>query len=853
MLTGCFPGVVLADWLPVRAPLVHVNQVRALTPDEAGTAWPVRVTGVVTYISPRIYDFWLQDETAGVYVHPTDLASGLAVGDRIELIGKTDPGAFSPCLSATQIVRLGSGKMPEPLPFDLNPEESRWLESQWVQVWARVRAVRIESGCTRLEVFNAHGTGVILLPGEHLAGRARALVDHEVSVRGVCMPTFTNRVVSGPPKIFTTQLPCPFSESSSTGPAKPARIIDFLLGYAATPHPASRKAILTGTVTASPVPGVLVLQDETYAATIWPQPLRPDVPVGSRVEVNGLVRIEGSRVSLTNAKLTVLGKGTLPPANPITGSEFATGFLDARLVSLEGTVDGVRAAGNWTAIVLVSGAVRFEAYAPGAPEANGFDRLRTGSRVSVAGVPLDADPSGKPGTDRSLYLPNAEALTVLQTPPEPSWWTARRVTYVFACFLTVAVCGSVWLLVLRLQVRRAAGEIKKQYEEKARLERQLREAAKLEAVGRLAGGIAHDFNNLLTVINGCADLLADDPALTGGRAADLARDILQAGERAAALTSQLLTFSRKREVPISAVNLNEVVSDTVRLLDRVIGEMIAIQTTFAPDLPPVCGAPGLLHQVVMNLAVNAKDAMPAGGTLSLSTARLVDTAPGAPLHEYVRLTVSDTGMGMTDEVKTRLFEPFFTTKEVGSGTGLGLATVYGIVQAIRGRIGFESAIGRGTSFYIDLRLHGEPTPFPTPPTCRPVRNPSGALKLAGATIMVVEDNAMVRNLIVDHLTTDGATVLSAENPSQALRVLADYPRSVDAMVTDVVMPGMSGRKLADQVRRERPTVRVMYMSGYTTDEVLREGVLADQVVFLQKPFTPDHLSTRLVELLGSKA
>ena len=401
--------------------------------------------------------------------------------------------------------------------------------------------------------------------------------------------------------------------------------------------------------------------------------------------------------------------------------------------------------------------------------------------------------------------------------------------------------------------------MKRQYEEKAKLERQLRQASKLEAVGRLAGGIAHDFNNLLTVINGCAELLAEETAQEGGRVTALTEDIRKAGERAASLTGQLLTFSRKRDILITAVNLNDVVADTVRLLDRVIGEEIRIETALAPDLPAVRGEAGLLHQVMMNLAVNAKDAMPNGGVLSLATSLVPDAGSSSDGRlggkHFVRLTVADTGVGMSDEVKARLFEPFFTTKEIGNGTGLGLATVYGIVETVRGRIRVDSAVGVGTRFYIDLRIHGEPVSdaefsLPTPPTPLPGARAVNAAKLLGKTVLVVEDNEMVRQMLVAELTGEGAKVLSAERPDSALKLLAEYTGVVDALLTDVVLPGMNGAVLAMHVREARPEVRVVFMSGYTADEVVRKGVLEEQVEFLQKPFTPDSLIRRLQRVLA---
>ena len=405
-------------------------------------------------------------------------------------------------------------------------------------------------------------------------------------------------------------------------------------------------------------------------------------------------------------------------------------------------------------------------------------------------------------------------------------------------------------------MRRAASEVKRQYEEKAQLERRLRQASKLEAVGRLAGGIAHDFNNLLTVINGSAELLTEQTTRDGGHLSELTEQIRRAGERAAALTGQLLTFSRKREVAISAVDLNEVVIDTVRLLDRVIGEDIRIETALASDLPAVRGEQGFLHQVAMNLAVNAKDAMPHGGVLSFSTSvvtEVVEDQPGL-LRQFVRLTVADTGVGMTEKDKDRIFEPFFTTKEVGDGTGLGLSTVYGIIQTVRGRIRVDSAIGRGTRFYIDFRIHGEPVSdaelsLPPTPTPLPLSRTVSAAKLVGTTVLLVEDNEMVRDMLVTGLTGEGAIVLPAARPDHALRLLATHEGPIDVLVTDVVMPGMSGPVLAERVREIRPGIRVVFMSGYTADEVLRQGVLEEQVEFMQKPFTPDSLTRRLLRLL----
>ena len=850
-------------------PLTTAQSVRELSPAEARTARPVKITGVVTHANPHLNDFWFQDATAGIYVHPASKTTGLTLGDQVEVEGVSDEGAFSPCITPTSIKKLGKGKLPEGLPSNLLPEEARWLDGQFVRTLAVVRSVSANRGITRLEVYTAQGSGAVLIPGEELARKAIALKDAVVYVRGVCVGTFKNRAIFGLPKVYMTALPevLLIASDSPDSADAPPRIIDHLLHFVPAPHPGTRQVKIAGIVTAAPLRGVLVVQDSSSGATLWLDNPTQSVPLGTQVEARGLLRIDGMRIGLTRVTLKTLG--VVPPPEPVEAmpNEVVSGRRDATVVKISGYVAGHRAVAGWTAVTLTDGSFRFEAFVPGLPASLNPTLLEIGAQIQVVGVPLDATPDGKAGA--GLFLRGAESLTLLDSPPRVpisgpvTWWTTQRVAYLIVGFLAVALVGGMWVWTLRVQVRRAAGEIQKQYEEKSRLEKQLRQAAKLEAVGRLAGGIAHDFNNLLTVINGCAEMISEETARRGGRLHELAADIRRAGDRAADLTGQLLTFSRKREIVVSAVHLNDVVTDTVRLLERVLGEHIRINATLAPELPTVQGDSGMLHQVIMNLAVNARDAMPAGGSLALTTALIVEPPASPPgphvclalARQFVRLTVSDGGLGMSDEVKARIFEPFFTTKDIGEGTGLGLATVYGIVQTLHGKIRVESAPGRGTTFQIDLRIHGEPisdsamiapplTPLPDvlvlPAACR----------LAGATILVVEDNEMVREVLVAGLTNDGATVLTASRPDHALRLLADHHGRVDVLVTDVVMPGMSGRLLADQVRAQWPTVRVMFMSGYTADEVLRQGVLEDQVEFLQKPFTPDHLTMRLLRVLG---
>jgi signal transduction histidine kinase/ActR/RegA family two-component response regulator len=458
------------------------------------------------------------------------------------------------------------------------------------------------------------------------------------------------------------------------------------------------------------------------------------------------------------------------------------------------------------------------------------DPLReTGSRLRIAGVFSTAPLFGQTNSGFALLLRKADDIAVPEAPPqpEPSWWTPERTLAILALALALAALGFIWVATLRARVRRQTAEIREHFERAAHLEAQLRQAQKLEAVGRLAGGIAHDFNNLLTVINGCADLLKGTFPPESSEAA-LIGDIATAGERAATLTNQLLVFSRKRTIACTAVDLNHEVAEAEKLLRRVLGETITIETFFqeGENTSLIQADPGLIHQILFNLAFNARDAMPRGGTLVLATLRVLDPA-GNPV---VRLLVSDTGCGMDEETQARIFEPFFTTKEVGQGTGLGLATVYGIVQSLGGTIDFRSAVGKGTTFEIDFPVAVGPlvstasTEMPPADATRPL------------TVLLVEDDAAVRSLAQRILESRGDTVLVCDSPQQALDTAVRYEGTIDLLVTDVVMPHMNGRELAEALQKDRPSLKVLFMSGYTSDEVLRRGVRFDEVAFLQKPF-----------------
>ncbi|MCI0457416.1 MAG: response regulator [Gemmataceae bacterium] len=398
------------------------------------------------------------------------------------------------------------------------------------------------------------------------------------------------------------------------------------------------------------------------------------------------------------------------------------------------------------------------------------------------------------------------------------------------------------------ELAQANEALRQEVEDRKRLEAQLLHAQKMDAVGRLAGGVAHDFNNLLTIITGYGELLLaglrPDEPLRG-----LAAEITRAGERAAALTRQLLAFSRQQVVAPKVLDLNAIVTDVSKMLQRLIGEDVVLATALAPNLGRVKADPTQVEQVLLNLAVNARDAMPRGGKLTVETANVdldeayAHTHPEVQAGRHVLLAVSDTGCGMTEEVKARIFEPFFTTKELGKGTGLGLATVYGVVKQSGGSIAVYTEVGRGTTFKVYLpRLVEMAETTRGGPAAPPI--PRGS-----ETLLLVEDEAGVRALARHALQASGYTVLEASNGVEALRLADQYGAPIRLLVTDVVMPGMGGRELHAQLTALYPGLKVLFMSGYTDDAVFRHGVLEAGLPFLQKPFTVDALARKVRETL----
>ena len=386
--------------------------------------------------------------------------------------------------------------------------------------------------------------------------------------------------------------------------------------------------------------------------------------------------------------------------------------------------------------------------------------------------------------------------------------------------------------------------------ERQQLEEQLRQSQKMEAIGVLAGGIAHDFNNLLTAINGYSEIVLKKMPVSDPLHHNV-EEIRAAGDRAAALTTQLLAFSRKQVMKPVVHNLNDVITNIEKMLRRIIRENIDLKTVLDPDLGNINADPGQIEQVIMNLVVNARDAMPDGGRLTVETQNIyldedyasehIEVTPGP----FARMTVTDTGAGMDERTQSQIFEPFFTTKGVGQGTGLGLSTVFGIIKQSGGDIRVYSEIGHGTIFKIYLPCVDK--------AVEKLRWAETGDDLTGTeTVLLVEDEEVVRNLVREILATNGYTVLEAANGPEALSRCESYNGPIHLLLTDMIMPGMSGPELRDEVATLRPGIRVLFMSGYTDDSIMRNGTLDLDMSFIEKPFTPDSLSGKIREVLEAK-
>ncbi len=388
-------------------------------------------------------------------------------------------------------------------------------------------------------------------------------------------------------------------------------------------------------------------------------------------------------------------------------------------------------------------------------------------------------------------------------------------------------------------------------EKNTQLEQQLHQSQKMEAIGRLAGGIAHDFNNLLTVIIGYSKMAmrSIDEESDAWKKID---EINNAGERAAALTRQLLAFSRKQIIKPQIINLNAIVADMKKMIGRLIGENVKLTTNLHSDLGNIKADQGQIEQIILNLTINARDAMPEGGNVTVLTSTVTMNEETdisqfkLPPGNYAKLSVIDTGCGMDEDTQSQIFEPFFTTKDVNKGTGLGLSTVYGIVQQNKGAIAVESTVGEGTVFQIYFPLTAESPPVKDSKPLLP------EMLKGKEKILLVEDEEKVRELMCELLRSNGYDVITANNGQEGLNIFEHNQDSIDLVITDVIMPKMDGKEMADRMRQQRPNLNMVYISGYTEDTISRHGMLDSNAELIKKPFDPDQFVKKIREILDER-
>ena len=869
MLAALLSVLSLTATLTPRPHFTTAGEVRSLSVAGASASRPVRLTGVVTFSLSRNKHFYLQDKTGGVRVVWDAANRDLRPGEPVQVIGTTTGGTFLPEVKAALVISTGEPCeecLPLPAWYTLTLDDSGYVDGQWVEVEAVVQRVWQHDGWLQFDLARGRGSAVaaLPLPLPAVVLKADRFVGGAVKVRGVCKAsTNTARQIIGPPRILVSDLSA-FEEvpgrKRETAALPPVKTPDLTV-FRPDPIEARLPVRLDGVVTYNQGGRQLYVHDGHGIVQVILMDTVKAKP-GARVSVIGFPRVPADPVRLENARVRVIGTAELPPPYPgATPAQAAAGRLDGQVVKFSGVVHETGQQGDWMTLTVIGAdgltftVVLLESLAS---EPDPKPPAGPGSTVEVIGVATRQPLEGIRKTAFTLAV-RPGGLTVVAVPaepPPPSWWTGRKVAYLSAGFLGLLLLGGATVTALRIQVRRANALARQQSEENARLEGRLEQAARLEAVGRVAGGVAHDFNNILTVINGCALMLDEELSADPTRAATLAADIRRAGRLATALNSLLLAFSKQRQVAPHPLELDAVIADAAPVLGRLLPRGVAFRVTTTPGLPPALAETGLLLQILINLTVNAGEAMPNGGTFHLATS--------APEPGWVRVTATDTGTGMTPEVQARAFERGFTTKLAGTGTGL--STVTDVVGVLGGRVRVRSEGGRGSEFEVDL-------PATRPPALPPARaggsaedgtrfdSPSTLVRIDDTAlsapptppdapvILLVDDDDGVRSYVCHALESAGFAVLAAADPESALALLAVRTGPIDLLLTDLMMPGMSGCELAERIRSARGGVRVLFMSGSGSDE-FAQSASAGAANFLQKPFTPPQLTERVHHVLG---
>ncbi len=822
-----------------RRTLRTVMEVKSLDASEARRGQPVRIRGVVTLASADGMSIFLQDTEAGVYVGSAEGMAPPPVGSLIEVVGTTAAGFVAPTVKRVSVASLGRA----PLPRSLSAEAvarplSAATENAWIELSGVLRRTSTQySLCTAGRELSLHP----------VRGDARTLssfVDAEVTARGVLAAEYQTGEVVG--RRILIELPRGV-EVVRPPPADPFALhsepIPRLIAYRPEGTPVHRVRT-TGVVTGIFFPNRLFLSDGEKGLAC--QVAGPhDAKVGEAVDVVGFLPADGAQRRLADALVRRRGPGSSVSPLSINAEELRGGEFAAMLVRVTAALRRRHHELGREHLFMEDGREVFEAILELPRPDRTVDAAREGAILRLTGV-CDAAGETSPAAPAAqpcrLLLRSPADLEILRP---ASWWTRERSLGVLGLMTAFAATVVAWVVTLGRRVARQTATIRRQIEEEADLRDRLRQAEKMESIGRLAGGVAHDFNNLLTGILGFCDLLLWRAGMSDSAQRWLG-EIKKAAERAADLTRQLLAFSRKQVLEPRVLDLTHVVTDLAPFFRRLVGESVEIQTVLAPDTGRVEADPGQIQQVLLNLVSNARDAMPDGGLLLIETGNIdLDDSYARQRTEvqagpYVFLSVTDNGVGISPEVKARIFEPFFTTKTRGRGTGLGLATVEGIVKQSRGHIGVYSEPGHGSTFRVYLpRVDAPESP-------REAAVAPAISRSAAEVILLVEDEEIVTQVAAAALGEAGYRVLSARNADDAMRLAAARTDTIHLLLTDVILAGpTNGRQLADTLARARPGLRTLFMSGYTDNVIVRQGVLEEGVEFLPKPFTPEALCRKV--------
>ncbi|MGO9241005.1 MAG: ATP-binding protein [Bryobacteraceae bacterium] len=823
--------------------------------------YPVRIRAVVTLTESDWSGITVQDATAGIYVG----IAGKEVehykpGDVVEIEGYSLGGQFAPSIVSQSIHVLGHGALPAARPIVpsrvIGPDENtRMRVSGVVQAIAKweetglTMNVACDSGLVPLRI--------VQLDARRPIEELDELIDAEIRAEGVCSPLYDQEHrVTGFQVVAQTLDSVRITQAAPYAAyARPSIPIESIIQFSPD-RILNHRVKVAGTVVLRRNDALFVADESGGVQLRTKEPSQ--VQAGDRVEAVGFPPAQLGRPALEEAVLRRVGPGRIPAPVDISADEATGGPYDARLVRLTALLVNRRVSFGDHLLTLQAGRKQFTAQLEHPQYSEFIESLREGSMLQITGVcALDWDDSQVPPSPRSFHLlvPSPADIRVVR---RASWWTLGHALVVLGIMSAAVLVVLSWVIVLRRRVAAQTAQIRKQMEHATRMQTRLEEAGRLESLGRLAGGIAHDFNNLLTVINGYADLMLSRAGLSEAGTKSVT-EIRDAGKKAASLTLQLLAFSRKQILQPRVLDLNSVARETEAILRRLIGENIRVEVNLDPSACLTLADPGQITQVLMNLSVNARDAMSGGGTVTISTTRTdldghsngrdwhpVERGEGPAPGRYVLLSVADTGAGMDEVTKAHIFEPFFTTKDVGRGTGLGLSTVFGIVRQSKGYVRVQSEPGKGSVFTICLpraETGAEREAGDTPGTAS-----SGAG--GEETILIVEDQTEVRTLVSGVLQQWGYVTLEASGAEESLAVLKCHPGPVELMITDVVMPGMSGVRLAEEAKRVRPETKVLFMSGYTHSEIDHQGLLREGVAFIQKPFTPEALAAKVRAVLA---